>query len=190
MITCWRCGVDFDPTGFPYGAPCGDCEERFNLWDGEAVREQKLRQIQEFTRAGWSASRIGRRLGIHGDTVQKYRKMSDEDTPFIAPITLNQRGVRRPETIPVRRFAPVAVPKVQVDALDRHTHARRYSDRDLWYVYQISRRWSNYRMQKELGIHHSTVKLAIASVEGGHITDPHLEEEDAGTPTAVSVPAG
>jgi hypothetical protein len=86
MITCWRCGVDFDGTEYLPGAPCEDCQYdveepeigwlRPNGWKRLKEREYRAKRkelVRYFYDQGYADTQIAEKLGMDKSTVKRVR---------------------------------------------------------------------------------------------------------------------
>jgi hypothetical protein len=81
MVTCWRCGVDFDATAFLPAAPCPDCQldEPMYEWvrfeDVKASEDaRKRRHIERLYKRRYSDSEIAEAVGMSASHVNKIRR--------------------------------------------------------------------------------------------------------------------
>lgn len=86
MVTCWRCGVDFNGDTYVAGAPCPDCQldvpgqwlkgwqVGHNVPPGTPEYDERVRLITELHRQRKSDSEIAEALGISPTTVLRWRK--------------------------------------------------------------------------------------------------------------------
>lgn len=84
MVTCWRCGVEWDNTGYVGSAPCEDCQyEVPGNWRGGGQEQVRGHWIPDPSLPASIAAlharymldtEIAKELGIHPQTVRRYKK--------------------------------------------------------------------------------------------------------------------
>lgn len=81
LKTCWRCGVDFDPSPYIEGAPCPDCQlddaplEWLPLRDTMALyNERRDRLVTYFYKRRYSDVEIGAAIGMDATGVARVRR--------------------------------------------------------------------------------------------------------------------
>lgn len=84
LRTCWRCGVDFDPTPYIGDAPCADCQlEVPGDWliikhsGGRITAEEyehRAKRIKELHQEGLLDPEIAERMGLARSTISTWRK--------------------------------------------------------------------------------------------------------------------
>lgn len=79
MVTCWRCGVDFDGAPYLAGAPCPDCQEEFDgdffsVWTQAGIDAAKERDVRKLHAQGMSDREIGDVVGVPRNSIFKIRK--------------------------------------------------------------------------------------------------------------------
>lgn len=112
FVTCWRCGVDYDPTPFIAGAPCEDCQldvpgdwvaggtsgylaEEIAEIDREIARLKEVRkeleenrikfvdsEITRMNKVGQLDSEIAKILGYKPATIAMRRRKLDLKAPY------------------------------------------------------------------------------------------------------------
>lgn len=84
LKTCYRCGVDFDPTPYIGDAPCPDCQldvpgdwliikQKGGRLTAEE-RERRTKRIKELHQEGLLDPEIAERMGLARNTVSTWRK--------------------------------------------------------------------------------------------------------------------
>lgn len=85
MITCWRCGIEFDPSKYRDGAPCLDCQETIggewsaggSLRSGRISAEEKaarMKLVKDQYYLGKLDKEIADIVGMSKSTVSHYRR--------------------------------------------------------------------------------------------------------------------